>query len=239
MNVNAQSRIRSRGVAMLLVLVSLMMATILTAAYVASRDNSATIGANVANSATARWVADSGLDVGLTILQTKANWRQEHDGGTLVRDFPVMGGTLNIDVIDVETGIPPDANTENVRLTARGLLDGVEQSASAIAYVPVDTSVDVDLSEFALFATQGITLTDDALITRWPMAPQTTLGRPISLGTRATNAFSVSVDGNAAVIDGRAFYPITASSSIIAVSNDSTLVAHPIGDLIPTPLPPV
>ncbi len=52
---------RRRGVAMLLVIVSLMMATIMATAYLASRDNSAAIGQNIASAAAARWSATTGL----------------------------------------------------------------------------------------------------------------------------------------------------------------------------------
>ena len=100
---------RNRGVAMLLVLISLMMATILTTAYLASRDNSAAIGSNVASAAAARWTANSGLDFGVAILETNATWRTSHVGGRLLSNYAMAGGTFDLDLQDIATGLPPTA----------------------------------------------------------------------------------------------------------------------------------
>ena len=54
-----------RGIAMMLVLISLALATILASAYLASRDNSLAIGRNATASAAARWAALSALEIGV------------------------------------------------------------------------------------------------------------------------------------------------------------------------------
>src|SRR5262245_42027387 len=118
--IHAKSRrnasLQQRGVAMLLVLISLMMATILSMAYVASRDNSAAIGENIASSAAARWSSESGLDMGLAILETEADWRTMHNNGKLLDDFPLDGGVFDLDVVDLETNMPPTATSSHIEL---------------------------------------------------------------------------------------------------------------------------
>ena len=57
-----------RGIAMMLVLICLSTATIVTVSYLSSRDNSAQIGLNIADSVSARWAAMSGLEIVAVIL---------------------------------------------------------------------------------------------------------------------------------------------------------------------------
>ena len=99
-----------RGLAMLLVLLSVAMATILATAYLVSRDNSIAISRNSAAAAQARWSAMSALNTTVAILQTETNWRQSHTAGTLLADYELAGGTIEITAIDLETGSPPDSS---------------------------------------------------------------------------------------------------------------------------------
>ena len=67
--------VNRRGLAMLLVLVSLMLATIMATAYLASRDNSLPIGDNIEAATAARWAALSALDTTQALLETETDWR--------------------------------------------------------------------------------------------------------------------------------------------------------------------
>lgn len=231
---------QDRGIAMLLVLISLMMATILTMSYVASRDNSTAIGDNVANSAAARWAADSGLDVGVAILETQSTWRTSHVAGKLVSGFPLSGGTFDLDVMDVQTGFPPTDKTEYVRLTSTALVNGLQQQAVAEAYAPLNpgTSVDVDLSEFAVFAGNSLDMQNQSIITRWPMAPLSSIGRRLLIGTKATGASSIVLGGTAASVDATVFAPPSASNSLISNTASPPVKKTALLDPIPLPAPP-
>ena len=59
-----------RGLAMMLVLVSVALATILASAYLASRDNSVVIGRNCTAAASARWSALSALETSFVLLMS-------------------------------------------------------------------------------------------------------------------------------------------------------------------------
>ena len=124
-----------------------MTATILTTAYLASRDNSALIGDNVADSAAARWAAESGLEMGAALLETEVDWRTMHDNGKLLDDLAVSGGSVDLDVVDLLTGTPPTTLTEHVQLTSIATVDGVQQTSVATAWVPAPTTsgADIDL----------------------------------------------------------------------------------------------
>jgi hypothetical protein len=225
---------------MLLVLISLMMATILTTAYLASRDNSAFIGANVAESAAARWAALTGVDVGVAVLETEHDWRNDHVDGNLYTDYALAGAELDLDAKDIETDGPPTSTTEFVELTSTADLGEATEVVVATAYVPLNDpgTVDVDLSEFAVFMQDNLDLRDDALITRWPMAPRTKTMPPIYLGTQDTSAGSINVSGDAAIVDGTVFHGPGASGSLVTVSSGPDVETQALLDTIPMPASP-
>jgi len=230
---------RRRGVAMLLVLISMMTATILTVAYLASRDNSAVIGENVASSAAARWAAESGLEVGAAVLQTRADWRNSHTNGKLIDDLALGGGSVDIDLLDMGTGMPPSDTTENVQMTSTAVVDGVQQVSTAVAWVPPPTSaVDIDLSEFAIFGSDRVVISGDATVMRWPMAPLAKLGAPVTIGTQSTSSSTITINNNAAIIDGRVYSAPSPSGSLVSSGNDTVLAVTALKDIMPMPKPP-
>jgi hypothetical protein len=225
---------------MLLVLISLMLATILTSSYLASRDNSTAIGSNVASAAAARWVAESGMQFGIAVLQTQSTWRTSHVAGRLLSNFPLAGGTINLDLVDLETGGPPTATTEYVRLTTTATVAGVDQTAIADCHVPVSTQseVDVDLSEFAVFAAQRLDMHNDATIARWPVAPLSALGERLLLATQATAASSIDLGDSAASVDTTVFHGPGASALLVAVAASQAPDSVALLDNIPMPAAP-
>ena len=229
-----------RAIAMLLVLISLVTATILTVAYLASRDNSAMIGENVAAAAAARWAASAGLDVGIAVLQTEVDWRSAHTNGKLIDDYLLDGVSIDLDLTDLETGNPPTESTQYIEIRATATADGVEQTATATAEVPPPEGdpLPLDLAEFAVFATEKITLENDAIVTRWPTAPLTALGKPVSLGTHATGASAVEFKNDAAAIDTTVYTPPGASNSLILNASGPAVGTVALSDPVPVPAEP-
>lgn len=231
---------RRRGVAMLLVIISLMMATILTASYLASRDNSAAIGANVASSTDARSAALSGLDVAQAILQTQTDWRTNAINGELVTNLCVGNGTVTIGMTDVMTDHYPTAATENIELAVTSTVDGVQETAMAAAFVPTsaDPTVDVDLSEFAVYAADRLDMNGQSTITRWTTAPLASLGRRIAIGTQAVNSASVVLSDTAAAIDTTVYAGPGASSSLASIADGPAISLVSVPDAIAMPASP-
>ena len=75
---------RRRGLAMLLVIISVIIATVLATAYLASRDNSLPIGDNAKSAASARWSALSSIDVAIAVIETRTDWRTADPTGELL-----------------------------------------------------------------------------------------------------------------------------------------------------------
>jgi hypothetical protein len=230
-----------RGVAMLLVIVSVMMVTVLTTAYLASRDNSGAIAENVTESTTARWAADSGLAMSVAALETEKNWRL-HAGSNAGRlfNFPDLGGAqLNVKVRDVLTDSNPTAESEHLRIDVTADVNGVKQSTSAIAYVPLEpgTIADVDLSEFAAFVNSNLTMGDQSMITRWPSSPLSSLGKRVAVGTRSTSASSIIVARTAAPCDMTVYHPPGASNGLVTNSSLQPIATVQLPDVVPLPAP--
>jgi hypothetical protein len=226
---------------MLLVLISLAMATIVTVGYLASRDNSAAIGENIASSAAARWAATSGLDLGIAVLETEADWRTTHVSGKLIDDYSVGPAVVDIDLLDLETGTPPTAGTNHVRIISTANVNGITQLAIAEAVVDDaggDGGVTLDLSEFAVFASDTIAMQERTTITRWTAAPASAMGKRVALGTQSTAAGTIDIKGDAAAIDSTIYHGPSASGSLVLNTGVTAVDAVEVGDTIPMPDPP-
>ena len=70
-----QKRCLARGVALLLVLIAVMLASILGHAYIATQNTSIVIARNITNGSKARYVAESGLELVMAYL--RADQRSE------------------------------------------------------------------------------------------------------------------------------------------------------------------
>jgi hypothetical protein len=224
---------------MLLVIISLATATIITTAYLASRDNSGVIGENVNSATTARWAALSGVEVAVAVLETETAWRDGHVDGVLIDDYVLGRATLHVTVEDLETGQPPTADTCHVRVSARASVDGVAQTASATAFVGSAPGgsrlVALDLAEFAVFTRDEMLLRDAATVTRWPVAPASVLGRRLAIGTRAIDAGAVQLSGTAAIIDATIYYGAEASPGLVLNFSGPPIAEHEFADRIPMP----
>ena len=230
-----------RGLSMMLVLIALAMATIVTTAYLAARDNSTQVGANVVDASIARAAAATGVDIGVAIMQTETDWRTSHAAGTLVDDYAFEDASITIELTDVLTGLPPDETSQFIEMTVRAVVNGIEQTNTAyceVIEVAGDPVVDVDLSEFSVFATNMIEMTDSATIMRWPEAPASDLGKRVSIGTTATAASSVQIKNSAAAIDTTIYSGPSASPSLVLNQGGSTLEEVQLSDPVPVPLPP-
>ena len=226
--------------AMMLVLISLATATILTMAYMSSRDNSIEIGTNVADSATARWSAMSGLELGVSVLETETDWRTNHTNGMLLDDYTIGDATVDLTVEDIETSAPPTESTTLVRLTSTAMVGGIAQTASATAQVSGSSGsgIDVDLSEFAIFVGQSAHVSSNGTIARWPTAPSSEMGKRIAIGTNTNGAGAIQFNDDAAAIDATVYHGPGASGSLVLNTRSPSLQIDGLLDDIPMPAAP-
>jgi len=234
---------RRRGIAMMLVLVSVAVAMILASSYLVSRDNSLAISHNSVAATQARWAAMSGLETAVAILQTETDWRLKSDG-LLVDHYQVAGATLTITALDIETNQAPTADSEYFRIRATaevdldndGTFDG-RQSTVFLAYVPVITRphVAVGLNEFAIFARDSFKMYGDSTVARWPTAPLGKLGRRINIATHAQGSGDILITDNAACVDCTVYHSNTASGTLVNDTNGPAVARESLSFDIPFP----
>ncbi len=236
-----------RGIAMMLVMVSVAMASILATAYLVSRDNSVAISRNSAASLQARWAALSALETTVALLQTKTDWRLNHVNVMLLDGYQLAGATVTVTALDLEKNSAPDADSEYLRVLAVAEVDlnndgtpDARQSTVFLVYVPVVTEprVSVGLDEFAVFARNTLTMRNDSTLTRWATSPLNSLGGRINIGTHAQNSGAISILDNSACIDCTVYYPDGASGTLINEASGPAVGENSLPFNIPLPYSP-
>lgn len=194
-----------RGVAMVLVIASVATITVVLSVFMSSRQDGPQVAANGASGIAARAAAESGLDLAHAIMaEPNIDWRTKHVAGVLVNNYNFGTGTITITVKD-EFGNAPDADTEFVFVECTGTVSGFSQIAESEVYAPVDDNkVDIDLSEFAVFGQNAITI-DDAVVGRWDASPTSFMKWPVRIGTNSTATDAVRVANLSNIIDGSAY----------------------------------
>lgn len=200
LNSDDGSPAQRRGMAIMLVLISVAAATVMTAAYVTSRHTAPQVSQNIASGSSARSSAEAGLRMANALLQCEdADFRAGLVNGALF-DLPVGNGRVKVTVTDLD-GTPVARSTQYVKVKATGVFNGMEQVAEATALVASDQSnPSPTFSDFAIFGSSLIEVTD-GLITSWTQSPQAVWGAPIWLGTNSILSSSVALSGATHVVD--------------------------------------
>lgn len=227
-----------RGVAMLLVLIAVGVGTVLAAAALSSRDNSAAIGQNAGVLAEASWSAQSAADFAEAVLQTDADWRSM--GESLVHGMSLAGGSVSVSVTDLE-GNPPDADDRELILratsTVQGVTSTVERRISLQPPAPLEQVFDPYLNEFAVFASTGLTVESGATIGRFAASPEAATLSPVRIGTGFSAVGGLSV-APGACFDGVGLYP-DANSSAALQSAAATDASFAEGWAMPITVPAI
>ena len=215
-------RLERRGIAMLIVLIALAVVTVSTTAFLNSRLSSPEVGENVAKAIEARAAAETGIELADKIINDPSvDWRALQVNGVLLNNYKFGGGRITIRVTDLQ-GNPPTATTQDILVTGDGESKGLVQSAVAeIRVPPSNPTVDVDLSEFAVFGSNNVVL-DNGKITPWKLSPSYDLGKPIQIGTNNTASLAVKTYAGTKVSNGEYFVRSGASSSTLSDSSGSS-----------------
>ncbi|WP_432799287.1 LamG-like jellyroll fold domain-containing protein [Poriferisphaera sp. WC338] len=121
---------RSHGIAMLLVMFALVIGSILAATFIATSSTSVGIAQNVSKHATARSVAESGLELAINYVKTDADWRTTYASGQWIADESFAGGTFSVYGTDEDGDLSDDAS-DKITLRVVGTFGGVTHEVSA------------------------------------------------------------------------------------------------------------
>lgn len=247
MTMSRKRIVHHHGIAMMLVLFSVTIATILATAYLVSRDNSLAISRNSAAASRARWAALSGLETAVAILQTDTDWRTNHTNGMLLDGYPLAGATVTATALDIETDQAPGPDSEYLRVLAMaevdanqdGIADG-RQSAVLLAYVPrvAEPHVAVDLAEFAIFVRGTMEMSSNSTVARWATAPLSKLGGRVNIGTHAQGSGDIDLNDDAVCVDCTVYHSDGASGTLVTNSGGPMISKISMPFLIPFPASP-
>lgn len=146
-----QSNPRHRGIAMLLVLIAVAIATVLSMSFLASQATTHGVAQNVQKHAQARSVAESALVAAIHYAQTDADFRTDKTHGQWVSGAAFNGGTFDLfgydgldtdgdNVVDDTDGDLADDTADPVTLTVIGYYDGVSHTVHAVVTPGSDIS---------------------------------------------------------------------------------------------------
>ena len=246
-----------RGVAFILALVAVAAATLLGLTVAATRDAAASSSDIVARNSAARAAAAGGLDIVERIVEDTSLFVGNDAEGDLIPLFETVsigGVMLRAEIQDLETGGPVTAATRafvTVTQATVGNITQVARSVSQLTQADIVARADLDLSEFAVFATRfenDVRIraqTHDGVgstIAVWQTAPTTGLSEPLVVGTFDRRADHVYIDS-----DSSALGHTLLDAGAFADSNDAldtdiasgvTRLPHDI-HVVPVALPPL
>lgn len=230
---------QQRGVAMLMVIIALGAATVLSGAYLASRRNTGAIGQNAMLAIRAQWASRSGLELGMAILQTNEDWRTAASDGVLIDDLDLSGADVRVVVTNLE-GLPPEADDDDVVLTAVASVRGVESSMQRVVVAPsnrsVEASLNTSLDEFGVFAVESLAMQADSIIATWPLAPRAALKAPVKVGLANGYNSALSIDNGAHLVNAIAYAPSYASASLKTILDSEAFANSELLPVVPPSL---
>lgn len=115
----SRASVRDRGIAMLIVLVVIAMATVLGTAFLAAQTTTTGITRNLENQAVARQIAESGLILMRNKIQSDDTWRTGRTQGTWVLNQTLGQGTFTAEITDAD-GDPSNNPNDPFVLTVTG-----------------------------------------------------------------------------------------------------------------------
>ncbi len=202
-NTRARSRAQQRGIAVILALIAVSVATLLGLSLATSRDATVATSSNLSKVATARAAAASGIDLASAML-LKADALASLNDATLFNGVSINGANVRAEVRDIETGRPATNESSAIEIIVHAEADGLVQIARAVGRAPMldaPMRADLDCSEFALLGTSTIALLGDAHVSVWNKSPLAVLGEPVRYGLSSGSSTGLNI-GRAATLHG-------------------------------------
>jgi len=206
-----------RGVAMLLALCAVATATIVTASYVASRENTPSIAGNALNATSAKWAAESAGDLAVAALETGLDLADLSDPSALLSSIQIAGGNASVAITDLD-GNEPDPDATQVVVTISATVGGVTSTSQRIVQltppVPFDECIDPELGEFGIFAASSLTMESGSIFAPWPASPGVVVGGKINMGVGFSSDASLSIHSSSILAVTRLFTDASATSAL-------------------------
>lgn len=187
-----RSGARRRGAALLMALFALAVVGAAGYAFVAGRDHAVMTGRSAASVSEARVLAESSLGIAKEILKSpETYWRTQHQNGVLLQDYELDGGTVTVELVDVNKraanpagNVTPDGTTTEVEIIATSRKNGSHFRSVAQMSLPM-----VNKGQYAIFANKLMVLDGNNFVGRWNNAPASAEKLRVNLGTQADTSW--------------------------------------------------
>ncbi len=230
------AHVHERGVAMLLVLIAVALATVLSSAFLSAQSTTRAISENAQEHTRAREVAESAMDVVVQFMRANEDWRSTFTEGTWMTNQALAGGTVTVTTNDGEDsdgdgdidgdGDLTDDNTDPLTITIVGTVDGRTHRIRAVL-TPVPGEQEA-VSPFGAVAKTEITMKNNARIdafnaTTGTYSPSTNSSTAASIATNSTSSQKVKLENDAKMIGDVAVGVGGSTSTVIKISNNATI----------------
>ncbi|MCA9294792.1 MAG: hypothetical protein KDA20_13370 [Phycisphaerales bacterium] len=209
-----------RGMAMMLVLIALSVATVVTAATLTARSMSPYVAENAHDTASARWSSASAANFAVGMLEAGADW--ESMAGQLASDLSIGDGTATITITNLSGGVPTSDDRDLI-LTAVSVVDGIESTTQRLVRIApagsLEDALDPHLGEFAVYTKNGVSIADNARIAPWSTSPEGRTPVQVRLASSAASAADIQISTDARL-----------TSSVVYFDQDATMSAP---DMLP------
>ena len=129
---NRRQRSHAQGVAILLVIIAVAMATILSVTFLAAQSTSLGIAQNIRRHPQAQQIAESGLATIVKQIEKDTQWRKRFTHGLWVNNQSLHGGTLTIHGLDPVDSDLADSAIDDLKLRVIGTYQGVTHELNAL-----------------------------------------------------------------------------------------------------------
>jgi len=218
-----------RGIALMLVVVTLGMATVLTTSFVMSRENTPQIATAAQDRVRAEWSARSAADLVQAVMETHAEWKPAANAGALIKGMSWNGAVVSVAITDLEGGTVEDDET-SVLMTVTASAGGVETVVQRVMIEretgTYEQALDPQLSEFGVFAIQRVELDASAKIGLWPLSPSVRAGEKGKLGVGFDSAAGLSVPSDSMPYNGSVYTPPGSGLSLEAALSGQNVTAN-------------
>lgn len=218
---------RRGGIAMMLVIVAVAVGTILAAAALTSNTNTPALAENARHSVQSYWQAHAAANYTEKLIEKIASI-DDAAAPTMPTQINTAGGTVTVKVTDVDGNAPADDDRE-LLITAVATVGGIEHTIRRrVSVAPpgtLDEAIDPELKEFAVFATDSLSIGDSAKLGPWPKSPEVRTDEPIKIGGGFTALSDLSLSASAST-QRVAFYPSSgASATLDSIRGDPRFVS--------------
>lgn len=197
-----------RGVALLLVVVTLATATVLTTSYLISRESAPEIGEAAQARITADWSARTAAGLVEAAMETTAEWRSAANAGMLLTDMDLLGANVNVCVTNLDGG-PVADDDRHVLVTVTAVVDGIETVVQRVVSESdggdYTEALDPELNEFGVYATNRVSISSDSRVMVWSASPAVRAGAGAKVGLGFTTAGEASAHSTALPTQARVF----------------------------------